>query len=225
MVAGLTKLIIEKDKIRGIDAKQTVALVSTTNVPDLDGKQAGVTRLSELAARISLVKSQGDLSVDVVASTGNPNDVAVLELSAGKTRAQYRCAALDVVKAVPKNIADTLVWEIKVDSKLIQVLGQGVSAMGADYVTIASPDGNVVKAECVDATKDVFSTNFEDAPVWIGAGAKASSFVQTYPAKTLLALLKETNKTSNPVSMKLGEGGILSFKVNGFDLFVIPKQG
>ena len=222
MIAGLKKLVIEPGKVRGIDEKQSVVIISTTNVPDLNGKQIGVNRIDQLTARINLVKAQGDLAIEATESQQNPADIALLDLSVGKTKAQFRCASVEAVKGVPKNITDTLVWEIKVGGKTLATIGQGVSAMGSDQLTIASRDGKTVSFECVDSNKDVFTTDAEDAPVWTGTGTAGTSFCQKYPAKTLLGLLKEASKSEDPVTLRLGEGGILNLEVNKFNFYVIP---
>lgn len=223
LVAGLKKLIIEPGKIRGIDEKQTVALISTDNVPDLDGKQVGINRITELSARINLVKGEGDLLIEATEGA-NKLDISLLDLNVGKTKAQFRCASVEAVKGVPKNITDKLVWVINVDSKMLPILGQAVSAMTADAITIASRDGQTVSFECVDSNKDVFTTDAEEAPKWVGQGTPATSFCQKFPQKTLLALLKEASKTTDPVPLSMGEQGILSLKVNGFSFFIIPVQ-
>jgi len=223
LTAGIKKLVIEPGKIRGIDEKQSIVLITTNNVPDFNGKQIGINRLDSLAARLNLVKAQGALDVEAtVASTGS--DISILDLSSGKTKAQFRCASVDAVKGVPKNVADTLVWEIKIDSKALPVISQAVTAMGAEAVTIASRDGKTVSIELVDANKDVFTTDLSDAPTWVGQGSAQTSFCQKYPAKTFVSLLKEALKTSDPLTLMMGEGGIFSFKVNGFDFFVLPAQ-
>lgn len=221
LTAGIKKLVIESGKIRGIDDKQSVVIITTDNVPDFDGKQVGINRLEQLAARLSLVKNQGDLLIEATEATSGA-DISILDLSAGKTKAQFRCASVEAVKGVPKNVADTLVWEIKVNAKALPVISQGVTAMSAETITVASRDGLTVSIECVDANKDVFTMDLEDAPLWIGTGSKTSSFCQKYPAKIITSLLKEALKTSDPVTLRLGEGGIFSFKVNGFDFFLLP---
>lgn len=222
MIAGLKKLVIEPGKVRGIDEKQSVVVISTDNVPDLNGKQIGINRIDQLSARINLVKSQGDLSIEATESQQNPADISLLDLAVGRTKAQFRCASVEAVKGVPKNITDTLVWEVKVGSKALPTITQGVSAMGAEQLTIASRDGQTVSFECVDSNKDVFTTDAEEAPKWIGTGAAGTSFCQKYPAKTLLALIKEAVKQEDPVTLKLGEGGILNLVVNKFNFYVIP---
>lgn len=222
MTAGLKKLVIESGKVRGIDEKQSVVIISTTNVPDLQGKQVGINRIDQLSARINLVKSQGDLSIEATESQQNSDDISLLDLSVGKTKAQFRCASVEAVKGVPKNITDTLVWEIKVSGKVLPTITQGISAMGAEQLTIASRDGKSVSFECVDTNKDVFTTDAEDAPIWTGSGNPGTSFCQKYPAKTLLALIKEALKTEPQVVLRLGEGGILNLEVNKFNFYVIP---
>jgi len=219
--AGIKKLVIESGKIRGIDEKQSVVIISTDNVPDFGGKQIGINRIDNLADRLNLVKNQGTLEIEATEAS-NKQDISILELSSGKTKAQFRCASVEAVKGVPKNITDTLVWEIKIDAKTLPVIAQAITAMGAEAVTIASKDGKVVSIELVDTNKDIFTTDLTEAPVWIGTSVAQSSFCKKYPAKTFVSLLKEGLKSDPSLSLKLGEGGIFSFKVNGFDFFVLP---
>jgi len=223
LTAGIKKLVIEGNKIRGIDEKQQVVIITTSNVPDFNGKQVGINRLESLAARLSLVKNQGDLSIDATEAP-NGTDISLLDLSSGKVKAQFRCASVEAVKGVPKNIADTLVWEIKISAKSLPVISQAVTAMGAEVVTIASRDGKTVSVELVDANKDVFTTELSDNTVWTGKGSAQSSFCQKYPAKTFVSLLKEALKSNDPLTLNLGEGGIFSFKVNGFDFYILPAS-
>ena len=191
-------------------------------VQNFNGKQIGINRLDSLAARLNLVKTQGDLTIEATESASNTADISLLELSVGKTKAQFRCASVEAVKGVPKNITDTLVWEIKVGGKIIPTITQGISAMGSDHLMIASRDGKTVSFECVDTNKDVFTIDAESAPDWIGTGTAPTSFCQKYPAKTLLALIKEALKTEANVALRLGEGGILNLEVNKFNFYVIP---
>ena len=221
LTAGIKKLVIESGKIRGIDEKQSVVIISTDNVPDFGGKQIGINRLDALAARLNLVKNQGTVNIEATEAS-NKTDISLLDLSSGKTKAQFRCASVEAVKGVPKNIADTLVWEIKISNKELPVIAQAITAMGAEGVTVASKDGKTVSVELVDGNKDIFTTDLTEAPAWIGAGTAQSSFCKKYPAKIFVSLLKEALKTTDVLSLQLGEGGIFSFKVNGFDFYVLP---
>lgn len=223
LTAGIKKVIISDGTIRGVDDKQTTVIITSANVPDFEGKAVGINRIDQLSARLNLIKGQGDLTVEATIATNN-NDISILDISAGKAKAQFRCASVEAVKGVPKKINDVMAWEVKVNSKLVSVLTQAIGAMGAETVTLASRDGTSVSVECVDANKDVFTTDTDEAPTFIGAGTKASSFCQKYPAKTLVTLIKEALKSTDPVALKIGEGGILSLKVNDFDFYLLPAQ-
>ena len=223
LTTGIKKLIIENDKIRGIDEKQTVVIITSDNVPDFEGKQIGINRLDSLAARLNLVKSQGNIQIEATEAS-NGTDISILDLSCGKTKAQFRCASVEAVKGVPKNIADTLVWDIKIDGKTLQTISKAVTAMGAETITIASKDGKSASFELVDSNKDVFTMDLPDAPEWIGQTTSPNSFCQKYPAKTFVSLVKEGLTTSDPLTMMMGEGGLFAFKVNGFTFFMLPAQ-
>jgi len=227
--AGIEKIIIDKDSngnavIRGIDEKQTVALISKANVPDLEGKTLTITRPSQLAARLNLIKTQGDVAIDAVDGRSDA-EIARLDLSSGKTKTQFRSAAIETVKGVPKNIADSIVWSIKLPTKQIPLITQGASAMQSETITIATKDAKNVTFEAMDSNKDVFTTETDTAPEWIGDGdATSTTFCQKYPAKTLLPLIKEASAGIDHVVLTLGANGILSLQVNGFDFFVIPSS-
>lgn len=222
-LAGISKLIIDSNKICGINDQQTVAIITSNNVPDFQGKKIGISRLNMLDARMNLVKSVGDLNIDATESN-NGQEISILDISSGKTKAQFRCSSMDNVKGVPKNIADNLVWEIQISNKLLPTLNQGFTAMSSENIIIASKDGKNVSFEYVDSNKDIFTMDGDGDIKWIGDGDAQSSFCQKYPTKAFLSLLKEISKTSDTITMKIGAGGILQLMVNGFDFFVIPAK-
>jgi len=222
VTAGLKKLVIESGKIRGIDDKQSVAIITANNVPDLGGKQARINHLEQLSARMNLVRSQGTLEVEATVAS-NDKDISILDMRGGKTKAQFRCASVEAVKGVPKSLNDTIVWELTVNSMILPTLTQGVAAMNAEIVTIASKNGKNVTLECVDTNKDVFVTDIDDPVKWIGTTPSVSSFCNQYPAKVLVSLLKEAAKDGAMIKLTMGSGGILSLLIHGFDFFIIPK--
>jgi hypothetical protein len=226
LIAGIKKIIINEGVIRGIDEKQTTVIISESNVPDMfgkDGKQIGINRIDQLAARLNLLKNQGEINIDATLAT-NQADVMMLDLSAGKTKAQFRCASIEAVKGVPKTIVgETKAWEFNIKPTLIPTLTQAISAMGSETVTIASKDGQTVSFECVDANKDVFTTDSDEPPVYVGLN-DVSSFCQKYPAKTFLILIKEGLKNLESLKLSIGENKVLTLKVNGFDFSLLPAQ-
>ena len=222
MIAGIKKLVIESGKIRGIDEKQQVVIVTSNNVPDLGGKQIGISRLDSLCARLSLIKNQGSLDITATEHPTEKQDIAQLDLSSGKVKAQFRCSTVSAVKGVPKTISDSFVWEIKLESKYFPTIVQAVSAMGSEAVTIASKDGKTVVVELVDANKDVFTTELSDNIKWISTKTASTSFCHKYPAKPFVSIMKESLKSNDKIT--IGEGGMLSLLINGFDFYLLPTQ-
>ena len=110
MIAGLKKIIIDgtNKKIRGIDEKQSVVVLTEQGVPDIGSYQIAINRPEQLYARLNLVKASGDLVVDATIAANN-EDISILEISAGKTKAQFRCASNTAAMAIPTSI----LWRIQ----------------------------------------------------------------------------------------------------------------
>lgn len=217
---GIEKVIIEPGKIRAIDEKKTVGTITDQNVPDLDGKTLAVNRIKALKDRISLAKAQGDVAISAtMAATGT--DISMLELSAGRSKSQFRCASAEAVK-VPKTFNDVPAHEVLISLKQIPLIASADAAMTTDGITIASKDGAAVTIELVDANKDVYTFEVEK-PATAISGTKGS-FVHKYTSKALLSLLREAAKTStDDVKLQIGAQGILLIDVGGYRFFTLPQ--
>jgi uncharacterized membrane protein YkoI len=218
---GIDKVIIEPGKIRAIDEKKTVGTITDQGVPDLDGKTLAVNRIKSLKDRISLAKAQGDVAITATLAAAG-TDVSMLEITAGRSKSQFRCATAEVVK-VPKTFNDVPAYEVLISVKQIPLIASADAAMVADGITIASKNGTAVTVELVDANKDVYTFEVEKAAT-ATAGGKASSFVFKYPSKSLLSLLRESAKTStDDVKLSIGAQGILLVDVAGYRFFTLPQ--
>ena len=223
LTVGVERLVIGDGKIRGIDEKRTVGIVTDKNVPDLDGKTVALNRLKQLVTRLNLAKAQGDVSIEATVA-GNGNEIAILDLKGGKSKAQFRCAALEAVKGIPKGFSDPVVWELTVESKLIPLLAQADGSMSTDGITIASMDGKVVSFELVDSNKDVVSFELENEAAWVGTGTAGTSFCNKYPSKSLLVLMREAAKNGDTVKLSMGNGGLLFINIGDFEFFTLPQS-
>lgn len=216
---GVDTLIVTSDLIRGIDEKKTVGIVSKAGAPDMAGKQLAINRVKQLVSRLNLVASAGPLTVECTAASSG-NDIAALELSSGKRKSQFRCASVDAVKGVPKGFNDVPVWELTIPAAMVASIAQADAAMGADGVTIASKDGKTVTVEFIDTNKDTCSIELDTEVVKLGGAS--TSFAVKYWSKTLLSLLKEAAKTSDP-TLKIGDGGLTQIEINGLLFFTLPQ--
>lgn len=229
-IAGIDKMIIAGGQIRGIDEKQTTVIISKENVPDFGKLNVGMNRLGNLMSRLNLVKSTGDYQIEAVPSK-NGVDVSHIQLTSSNTSVQYRCASVEAIKSVPKAINDKLQWLIEIPAKTVGLASMAISAMAADNLIVtAKKDGSIYfEAVSVDGNNDTFSTKFAEEATWIPEKEQppsSKSFSYNYPVKTVLPLLKagSNNGTTN-VNVMIGEKGILTIIVNGYDFFVVPSLG
>lgn len=218
---GIDKVIIEPNKIRAIDEMKTVGTITDQNVPDLDGKVLAVNRVKVLKDRFSLGKAQGDVVVNATVDPSG-NGISMLEVAAGRSKSQFRCANADAVK-VPKTFNDAPAVEVLFSVKQVPLIAQADATMTTDGITVASKDGSAVTVELVDNNKDVYTFDIEKPAVTV-PGAKGGSFVYKYPSKALLSLLREACKSSaDDVKVLIGAQGILFVEVGGYRFFMLPQ--
>lgn len=225
-IAGLEKLIIADGKIRGADEKLSVILLTDVGLPDLNGLQVAFNRLGVLRSRLSLINNMQDFSIDVTPAK-NGKDISHLEFLAKGTKAQFRCAAVENMKGVPKSINDTVHWHVIVPGASARLLVQAVGAMEADTITLTAKQSGEVFFECIDKNADVFSNKLADSPTWVPVTPEPASkvFCDAYPAKSLLPLLTHASqKGAVDVNMLVGENGILTIIVADMEFFVIPTR-
>ena len=219
---GIEKVIIEPGKIRAIDERKTVGTITDQNVPDFDGNVVAVSRVKTLKDRLNLAKAQGDVAINATKSDKEAT-ITMLEVSAGKSKTQFRCAAPEALK-VPKTFNDKAAYELVISSKQIPLIAQADATMASDGITIASKNGSTVSIELADTSKDLFVFELDNPATAIN-GTTAGSFVHKYTSKALLSLLKEAAKTSatDDVKITIGAQGILFVDVNGYKFFTLPQ--
>lgn len=223
-MAGIDKVIIEPGKIRAIDDRKVVGMITDKKVPDLGGKVLAISRVKALKTRFDLAKAQGDMKIEATAASSG-SDIAMLEVAAGRSKSQFRCASSDAVKGkVPKTFNDVTAYELPLSVKQVPLIAQAVSAMAADVMTFASKDGSTVSVELVDSNKDVFTIDLEKPVTAING--KAGSFVFKYTASVLLSLLREATKsaTNDEVKLTIGAQGIMFVEISGYSLFNLPQN-
>lgn len=223
---GIKNLIIETannaPRIRGIDDAATVVILTEQGVPDLNGMQFATGSLDKLVQRLTMVRTQGDLSIEVTPAA-NAVDIVNIELRGGKSKIQFRAHSGDGMK-IPKKLVDSGEWSVRLDPKVLVGLAQAVSFMKPTVITLASKDGKTVSFEVVDKSNDTFAVELEDPLAWIGSGSAKTSFCHSYSPNDLLTVLKEATKTSTaPIDITLGEGGSCSFKIGVHDFMLMAK--
>lgn len=205
----------ETGAVRGIDEDRTVVMFHNEDVPSFPVGSIGLSRVGIFLSRLNIVKGREGFDVDAeIVSLGDDDYVKALHMKSADTKVDFRCANPESIKA-PKQINDTIIYSVQLNSEAVSVLQAAAAAMGSDSVSVIGNDG--VAFELEDITEDKFRHVF--APDSISSGDGTGTFAHKYPVKTLLALFKQ-----NPNGVfEIGEKGILRIAVNGLNIYVLPQ--
>lgn len=214
-IVGIDNVIIESGMVRAIDDARTVVLFQDTDVPDMPFGSIGINRIGVFLSRLEIAKTQDNLNIQIVTEEGSEFAKSVT-MNSTDTKIDYRCANPTTIQA-PKQINDSLVYNIQLNAEAVSLLQKGHTAMGAENVAIKYNDSGV-SFEMVDINSDNFIHTFADS-IEILDEAVPETFSHNYPVKTLLALFKQ-----NPNGeFKIGTKGILGIIVNSLNIYVLPK--
>ena len=214
-MVDIDNVIIEPNLTRAIDDDKTVVLFQNENVPDMPFGSIGLNRISVFMSRLDIAKTQDAFTIESENPEGS-EFVRSLTMKGKGVKIDYRCANPATIQA-PRQVNDTLKFQVPLNAEAVVMLQKGQSAMSADTVTIVS-NKNGVTLEIVDVNNDTFSYTFTDKVKTLTDSADIN-FAHRYPIKTLLPLFKQ-----NPDGyFEIGQKGILSISVQGLNLFVLPQ--
>lgn len=216
----IDSIIIEPNVVRAIDENHTVFILQTKNVPVMEFGSIGLNRTNVFTSRFELGKTLSDFVVEAIVEDKDPDATyaRALTMKARGIKVDYRCANPGLIKA-PRQLNDTLAYEITIDPEVVLMMQKGQSAMYTDEITfMGSPDG--VFFELSDINADKMSYQFANKALRLAQDDTTPvSFIHSYALKTLLPLFK-----INPSGcFSLTTQGILKIVINGLDVYVMPR--
>lgn len=208
-LVDIDMLVIEPERVRGIDEHKTVVIFEDDNIPSFEFGSIGMSRTDVLVSRLDIVKPLDNFRVEAEIDDER-QFVRSLVMKAKGTKIDYRCVNPAHIQA-PRIINDEMITDIPLTGEAVLMLQKGTAAMGnADYVKIIS-DKRGITFELEDITADVFDYTFHEAA--------DHHFSHKYPVKTLLALFKR--KPGGEFT--IGQKGMLRFVVDGISVYVLPR--
>ncbi len=218
--AGIDNIIIEQDRVRGLDDDKTVLILQTEDVPTFPFGAIGLTRIGVFASRYEIAKTAKDFTVEANIDdtiNGEPSFVRGLLLKGKGVKIDYRCANPKTIQA-PKALNDTITHKVKMSSDAVQMLSKGQAAMSADEaIFVGTEDG--VSLEIKDNNGDSLVYDITD-DISLENGHKVSDFYHRYPIKVISPLFKQ-----NPDGyFYLSSKGMLYIDVNGINVVVLPRS-
>jgi len=221
-LVGVEALVVEPGIVRGMDEGQSVFILHTKDVPDMEFGSIGLTRLSSLTSRLNIAKDLDNFNIEAAIVTEDDGSTFARSLTIkGKgLKIDYRCAKpaqlISSRQAGPKQMNDKMEFCVEFDKSCVDMLQKGQAAMKSDEVSIISNDG--VSFELLDVNNDVFAHQFAEDAINL-EGADTTKFAYRYPTKILLMLLKNASEELFTISHK----GILCISINGLNVYVLPQ--
>lgn len=226
----IESIIIEPNLVRAIDDNHTVFILQTKDVPDMEFGSIGLNRTNVFTSRFELGKTLADFVVEATVEGKDPSSMftRALTMTAKGIKVDYRCANPSLIKA-PKQLHDTLVYQVQIDPEVVLMMQKGQAAMSSDEITFVGtgelhhqgagvPSG--VFFEMSDINADKMSYQFANGATRLDdEDDQPVNFNHAYALKTLLPLFK-VNPTGR---FSLTTQGILKIVINGLDVYVMPR--
>jgi hypothetical protein len=214
-VCDIDSIIIEDGIIRGANESKTCALLSDCEVPAFPQK-IGLGRLRALEGRLNLFMSTAAAVID--ARESDRGEITMIDISAGKNKAQFRCTSTLLIKA-PRSINDSPVAVLTVNKAELKTILDAIRVMGAKQVALTIKRDLIVSFEFCDAASDLFKIELE-----AGAGAVEeiqSTVVHYYPSDIFSSVCRAT--TGDSIEIVVGAAGTLQIPVGVHTVTLLPQ--
>lgn len=213
---GVDAVALVDGLISGLNDKKNLCIISELKLGlDADTK-LGIGRVSELDKRFSLFNDTA--AVELKANT--KGEISVLTIGAGRSKAQFRCTSLALMR-YPKQNDDPASVVITITKEEVASIVKALRTFGAeDFVMKVDAVGSVL-IEFSDKTNDLFSTVLEKSAEFTG---DPSAQLFTYPADNIATVIDAGGRDADEVTLVLGEGGSITIILKGHSVVLLPKN-
>jgi len=212
----------------GIRAKQDatgVYLIEPGDFSFLEFDLLYTPRVKALFPRFKMFETSKidyKVSADIKTLEDGSNVVRQLVIEGGKTKVSFDTAMLMKNSSNwPHQMKDPSYYSLKMNSNDLQILGRGISAMGAEDFKLYSKDGKV-QCRIKDIERDVLEQEISDSYEILNDDAD-EEFDLSYNYKIISPLLKEAGKDAEEFEVKLTRKGIMLLKINGLSMYIFPE--
>lgn len=218
---GISEISMEENSVgkmfRGMsDAGGTPVVLTHTIDDDLPFSSLAIRDTGSFLAKLNLALERDENYKLYINIDPNKNAVSSLEMKGHKFKLKFIAGSSEAVNA-PKRLKDPNKYGFEMSDDDIKTMEKGVRAMGGEFVTFIC-DGSDVSFEIKAGKNDVFEYTFTDECLSLD-GSDDCSFAFSYPTKTLLTLIKN----SDDKIFKIGGKGIISGVMEHTNVSVFPR--
>lgn len=215
-IAGIDAIVITNNIVAGLLPSTKLALISTMKFSFDPALKIGIGRIAELEKRLSIF---GSTELEIEGKGTDAGEISVLNISAGKSKVQFRCTSERMIK-YPKGNDDPAIAVVTGTKAEIQQIARAAKTLGAETITLAIGRTAAVKFECSSPTNEMFSTELAAAAVFEN---DQQAIVHIYEADRLAAVLDAAVRDADELSIVVGEFGSLTIAIKGHTLIAMPE--
>ena len=216
-IGSIDAVIIDGGYIRGANPDKTCAIISDVDVPQFPQK-IGLARLSQLRQRLDLFTNESNTVIDVKES--DRGEISSLEISAGRSKAQFRCTSTMLIKA-PTMINDEEACRIFLEKEEAQMVLNAIKVMGTKKVQLTIKKDRSVIFTLPDTTNDAFTAVLKTPSERISED-EMDSVVHYYQSDIFSSILR-SKLDANPITFDVGVIGTIRTTVSGHVLVMLPQ--
>lgn len=230
---GINNLIIEPNKVRGMDDDRTIVIFKDTGVESFEFGSIGFNRIAEFISRIDMIQGSPNFAIDVAVTSGEDPTIGYdkfdktkkqarqpmwaksLKLSCINTIIDYRCANPSLIES-PKFNNQVELYELKSNETMLSFISKGKQAMRCEMVTFASTNQGVFLM-LADDNGDALKYKFADKVYNLQEDDyDNSTFVYHYPLSSMLTIFKQNKETPFRITQK----GFLTSLYNDITVYI-----
>lgn len=209
---GIEGLAFVEGKVMGLNDKRNLCIISQLDL-QADAK-LGVGRVSELDKRFALFS---EATIDC--RQNDKGEVTVMTMQAGRSKAQFRCTSLSVLK-YPKSNEDPESFILTFTKDDVTNLVKALRTFGAETLVIRAGKDGAAVIEFSDKTNDVFSMVLESKVEFVG---EESTTLFTYSADRFASILEIASREQETVTAVIGESGSLTTLLRAHTIILLPS--
>jgi hypothetical protein len=158
-------------------------------------------------------------NLNIEGKVNEAGDVSMLTISSGKTKVQFRCTSVNLMK-YPKSNEDEPIAVIWLNKTEITQVSRAVKTLGAEAIVLQVSRAGIARLECADSARDRFDIELSRAVEFV---QDPDGIVQTYFAGLFVDMLDAAAKDTEEIALVLGQVGSITGTIKGHTVFLMPR--
>lgn len=215
---GIEVVVLAENRVMGANGARNLAIISDSGLNLADDVKVGIGRLSELEKRLGMFSEK----IDISCKLNDKSEVALMSLSSGKMKAQFRCTSMTMLdRKYPKTNEDPPENVLTLHKSEVAAITRAIKTYGSANVIVKVNRNGSAQLECSDSSNDQFTIDIEKGVEQNEAG---QAVLLTYNAANFCQVLDLAAKDEDEIPLVIGGYGSMTAQVKGFSIVMVPNM-